>query len=84
MPDTAGCVDVPGLPPRFEEACDLVRGGVVRAAQAGIPEGTICSVLLSDALWRLVQAHGPKSAARMLRDLADSIGSGTAPGCKQQ
>lgn len=60
-------------PPRFEEAKDLVRGVLARAEAAGMPDTTLATVLISEAIPRLAGSYGPEHAARILAMFAGCL-----------
>ena len=77
-------IDPTHLPPGFFEARDAIRRGIGQAGAAGMTDATVLAVLLSETLPRLVHAYGPSNAAVILSRLANDIGSGLAPNCRQQ
>jgi hypothetical protein len=67
--------DVPddAIPPRFEEAMELIQELNSRCRQAQIPEATQISALMVELMPRLVQAYGPDGVTAMLGELINEI-----------
>jgi hypothetical protein len=77
-------IDPEHLPPRFNEARDLLRDVLVSMRDRGIGGDTIVTVMLSEMLPRMVFERGPIWTATMLGKLAQNIGLGTIPNTSRQ
>ena len=60
-------------PPRFDEARDHLRLAVERIERVGIPAETLHAVLMSEALPRLIDQHGPLWVAAMLAQFSSAL-----------
>lgn len=82
--DAPETLDPRVLPPAFMEARAMIRKAIARAGRSGISDEALLAVLMSEALPRMMQLHGPAWAGAMLAHLGTQIGAGAAPGCKPQ
>jgi hypothetical protein len=66
-------MDPPGVPPGFDEARNHIRLAVERIERVGIPAETLHAVLMSEALPRLIDQHGPLWVAAMLAQFSSAL-----------
>ncbi|MBK5961574.1 hypothetical protein CCR97_25695 [Rhodoplanes elegans] len=70
----------PSGPPRFGDAQAIVGDAIADAESDGITIETVVSVLLCEALSRMVSVGGQRWAADMLERIAVDLRSGRVPG----
>jgi hypothetical protein len=73
LPHPPGETAPPGVPPRFDEARDHLRLAIECIERSGIPAETLHTVLMSEALPRLIDEHGPLWVAAMLAQFSSAL-----------
>jgi|TARA_B110000444_G_scaffold137144_1_gene128732 hypothetical protein len=72
------------LPPRFAEALAELRAVLSGCDKAGIPENTLISAIMAEAMPRLIEAYGHSGAALALDQLAREVSAtGNPPSALQ-
>lgn len=77
-------IDARYLPPRFNEARELLRETLAAMEGRGIPGDTVMTVMLSETVPRMTFERGPAWTAATLNKLAQNIALGTIPNSPRQ